>query len=124
MWYSLLADLIVLLHIAFVLFVLLGGLLAPKWPRVIWLHLPALVWGAIVEFTNGVCPLTPLEQWLRTRSGESGYQGDFLLRYLLPVLYPEHLTQGIQTVLGAFALIMNATIYGWRWRKKLRAPPC
>ena len=86
MWYSLLADLIVLLHVAFVLFVLFGGLLTMKWPRAIWLHLPALSWGAIVEFTGGLCPLTPLEQWLRMRSGASGFQGDFLLRFLIPVL--------------------------------------
>jgi hypothetical protein len=123
MWYSLLADLTVLLHAAFVLFVLFGGLLSVKWPRAIWLHLPALGWGAIVEFTGWLCPLTPLEQWLRTRSGASGYQGDFLLRYLLPVLYPEHLTQSIQTALGVFVIAVNVTIYGWLWRKKLSIPP-
>ena len=123
MWYSLLADLIVLLHVAFVLFVLFGGLLTMKWPRAIWFHLPALGWGTIVEFTGGLCPLTPLEQWLRMRSGASGFQGDFLLRFLLSVLYPEQLTQGIQTVLGAIVIAVNVTIYGWLWRKKLTIPP-
>jgi hypothetical protein len=106
-----------------VLFVLFGGLLTVKWPRVIWLHVPALAWGAIVEFTGGVCPLTPLEDWLRMRSGKSGYQGDFLLRYLLPVLYPEHLTQDIQTAFGVIVLVVNMAIYGWLWRTKLTAPP-
>lgn len=92
MGYALFADLVVCLHLGFVLFVLFGGFLALKRPRAIWLHLPAAAWGILVEFTGWICPLTPLEQWLRTRSGGSALQGDFLSRYLLPILYPDFLT--------------------------------
>lgn len=117
MWYSFFADLVVLLHLAFVLFVLFGGLLAVRWPRATWLHLPAAAWGACVEFSGWICPLTPLEIWLRTQSGKTGYQGDFLERHLLPILYPEGLTQEIQLMLGTTVLIVNASVYGWLWRK-------
>ena len=85
----LMADLIVLLHFAFVVFVVLGGLLALRWPRVVWLHVPAVIWGALVEFTGWICPLTPLENRLRRASGEASYQGDFIAHYILPALYPE-----------------------------------
>lgn len=123
MWYSLLADLIVLLHFAFVLFVLFGGLLNVKWPRAVWIHGPALVWGCIVEFTGVVCPLTPLENRLRVQSGEAGYQGDFLTNWLLPILYPDVLTPAIQLALGAVVLVLNLAIYTWIWRRKLSLLP-
>jgi Protein of Unknown function (DUF2784) len=123
MGYSLLADLIVLLHFAFVLFVLFGGLLTVKWPLMIWIHGPALAWGSIVEFTGVGCPLTPLENRLRMRAGEAGYQGDFLNQWLLPVLYPEALTPDIQIVLGTLALALNVAIYTWIWRRRLIIPP-
>lgn len=119
MWYSLLADLVVVLHLAFVLFVLFGGLLTVKWPRALWLHLPAMAWGCIIEFTGLVCPLTPLENRLRMQAGESGYQGDFLSRWLLSILYPDFLTPGIQVALGGLVLALNGMIYAWIWRKKL-----
>lgn len=112
-FYQLLADLIVVVHFAFVLFVVLGGLLAVRWRRVFWLHVSAAFWGAFVEFSGWVCPLTPLEVWLRRRAGEAGYRSDFVARYLLPVLYPEGLTRGIQIVLGAFVVAVNLAIYGW-----------
>lgn len=123
MWYSLLADLIVLLHFAFVLFVLFGGLLTVKWPRVVWIHGLALLWGCMVEFTGTVCPLTPLENQLRMQSGEAGYEGDFVSRWLVPILYPESLTPSIQLVLGAFVLALNVTIYAWIWRSRLTNHP-
>lgn len=119
MGYSLLADLVVVLHLAFVLFVLFGGLLTVKWPRALWLHLPAMAWGCIIEFTGLVCPLTPLENRLRMQAGESGYQGDFLSRWLLSILYPDFLTPGIQVALGGLVLALNGMIYAWIWRKKL-----
>ena len=118
MLYRLAADLVVLLHLSFVLFVLLGGLFALKWRRVAWLHLPAAAWGAFIEFSGWICPLTPLENWLRTQGGEAGYPGDFLSKYLLAVLYPEALTPQIQTILGLVVLAVNLTIYGWLWRSK------
>lgn len=116
MWYQLAADVVVLLHLSFVLFVLLGGLLVLKWPRVLWLHLPAAAWGAFIEFSGWICPLTPLENWLRTQGGETGYPGDFLGQYLLAILYPEALTPQIQILLGLTVLVVNATVYSWLWR--------
>src|SRR5215203_1076031 len=88
MAYALLADLVVLLHLVFVLFVLAGGILALRWPRLARLHLPAAAWGAIVEISGSVCPLTPLENWLRTRAGNMAYETDFISHYGLPFLYP------------------------------------
>lgn len=105
-----LADLVVLLHAAFVLFVAAGGLLALRWPRVVWLHLPALAWGAGIEILGGICPLTPLENALR---GDAGYPGDFVAHYVLPWLYPAGLTREVQILLGLGALAANAAIYGW-----------
>lgn len=117
MLFHLLADLVVLLHLTFVLFVLLGGLLALRWRRVLWLHLPAAVWGTAVEFGGWLCPLTPLETWLRLQGGESRYSSDFIEHYVLPVLYPEALTRDVQFVLGTLVLVVNAAIYGWLWRR-------
>ena len=105
------ADLIVLLHFAFVVFVVLGGLLALRWPRVIWLHVPAVIWGAVVEFTGWICPLTPLENRLRAAAGESGYERDFIAHYILPALYPNGLTRNDQLMLGGIALAINVAIY-------------
>lgn len=117
--YHLLADLVVLLHLAFVLFVVLGALLALKWRAVMWLHLPAAVWGALVELNGWICPLTPLENWLRTQGGGQRYDGDFLVRYLLPILYPTGLTREAQIVLGIVVVVVNGAIYGWLWRRRL-----
>lgn len=105
------ADAIVALHFAFVVFVVLGGLLALRWPRIIWLHGPAVIWGALIEFNGWICPLTPLENRLRRAAGEAGYQGDFVAHYILPVLYPNGLTRTDQLVLGGLALAINVAIY-------------
>lgn len=105
------ADFIVLLHFAFVLFVVFGGLLALRWPRSTWLHLPAVVWGILIEFTGWICPLTPLENRLRRAHGEAGYQGDFVARYILRALYPEGLTRTDQLLLGGVALAINVAVY-------------
>lgn len=111
-----LADVVLLMHLAFVLFVLFGGLLALKWRSTIWLHLPAAAWGAFIEFSGWICPLTPLENWLRRQGEEADYEGDFIVHYVLPVLYPTGLTQEIQLILGAVVLAVNVVIYGWLWR--------
>jgi hypothetical protein len=119
---GMLADIVVGFHVGFVLFVVLGGLLVLRWPRVAWLHLPAAVWGALIEFAGWVCPLTPLENRLRRASGASGYAGGFVEHYLLPVLYPAGLTRGVQYVLGAGVLAVNAAVYWWvirRFRRSL-----
>jgi len=115
MLYGVLADLVVILHLAFVVFVLFGGLLALRWRRVRWLHLPAVAWGAAVEFGGWICPLTPLEIWLRMQGGESGYSSDFIEHYILPLLYPADLTREVQIVLGAMVVAINLAIYGWAW---------
>ena len=116
----LLAVLVVVAHLAFVLFVVLGGLLVMKWPRVAWAHAPAAAWAAVVELTGWVCPLTPLEQLLRERAGASAYQGDFVARYLLPVLYPEGLTRDAQIALGVAVLALNGAVYVAAFRKRSR----
>ncbi|MFO0706799.1 MAG: DUF2784 domain-containing protein [Nitrospira sp.] len=111
-----LADAVLVLHLAFVLFVLFGGLLALKWPRAMWLHLPAAIWGAVVEFSSWICPLTPLENWLREQGGASGYAGDFIGHYLETLLYPESLTRNTQLVLGLVVLAVNGAVYFHLWR--------
>lgn len=116
MLYGILADLIVCLHIAFVLFVVFGGLLVIKWPRLMWLHLPAVAWGTFVEFSGCICPLTPLENWLRAQAGEATYAEDFIVRSLSSILYPDALTHEIQLILGTALLIVNLAIYRWLWR--------
>ena len=119
--YQLLADLIVLVHIAFVVFAVLGGFLALRWPRFVWVHLPAVIWAAIVELCGWVCPLTPVENWLRSRTGQTGYPSDFIAHYVLPMLYPEGLTREMQITLGIFVLLINLSIYGWILRRKKTA---
>jgi hypothetical protein len=114
------ADFIVALHFAFVLFVALGGLLALAWPRVAWLHIPAVLWGALIEFTGWICPLTPLENYLRQRQGQQQYEGDFIARYFLHVLYPDGLTRNDQLMLGGLALGLNLAIYGLVFLKHRR----
>lgn len=118
MLYGLLADFVVGLHVAFVVFVLIGGLLALKWPWLVRLHLPAAAWGAIVEFSGWLCPLTPLENWLRAQAGRGTYDTDFLGRYLLPLLYPADLTRDMQIVFGTIVLLVNAGVYALLWRRR------
>jgi len=121
MVYRLLADLVVLVHFGFVLFVILGGMLVLRWKSVAWVHLPAAAWGAIVEFMGWICPLTPLEIWLRVMAGQSGYQTGFIAHYLLPVLYPQNLTRDTQIWLGVLVLCLNLAIYGWLIRRWMKA---
>lgn len=116
--YPLLADLVLIVHLAFVVFVLFGGLLVLKWRWIAWLHLPAAVWGAVVEFTGWICPLTPLENWLRAQGGEASYRSDFIAQYLLPLLYPEGLTHNVQLLLGTGVVVVNAAVYVWLWRRQ------
>lgn len=112
MIYRALADLILALHLLFVLFVVLGGLLVLRWPRTAWVHIPAAIWGMLIEYTGWICPLTPLENSLRTRGGEAGYNGGFIEHYIQPVLYPAALTRSTQVVLGSVVLLLNVTAYG------------
>ena len=116
--YPLLADLVVWIHLVFVVFVVLGGLLVMKRPGLIWIHLPAAIWGVVIELSGWICPLTPLENWLRHKGGEEIYYSDFVAHYLLPMLYPQGLTRRSQMVLGALVLVVNGAIYGWVLRKR------
>jgi hypothetical protein len=118
MHYRLLADLVLLLHAAFVIFVMLGGLLALRWPRAAWVHLPIVAWGAGIEFLGGICPLTPLENHWRRLAGEQGYPGGFVEHYVFAALYPEGLTREIQLGLGLLVLVVNVLIYGLVWRRR------
>jgi hypothetical protein len=118
MLFPLLADLTVILHLAFVFFVVGGGLLIPCWPRLAWVHLPAVLWAGFIEFSGWLCPLTPLEYWLRRQGGAQPYPGGFVEHYLLPVLYPINLSRELQIYLGLLVLGLNAVIYGWAWRRR------
>ena len=118
--YTLLADLLVGIHLAFVGFVILGGLLAARWSWVAWLHLPAVCWGVGIEWMGETCPLTPLEAWLRGQVVTAGDETDFVARYLLPVLYPSGLTRATQVVLGSVVLTVNVFIYGLLWGRQSR----
>lgn len=117
MSYRLLADAVVLLHVAFVLFVVFGGLLVGRRAWVAWVHVPAAIWGVLIEYSGWICPLTPLENALRERAGETAYAGDFVTHYALPVLYPDNLTRATQFVLGSAALALNAFVY-WRMLRR------
>ena len=114
-----LADVLVLLHFGFVLFVAAGALLVLRWPRLAIVHIPAAVWGAWIEFTGGICPLTPLEKSLRAQAGAAGYAGDFVGHYILPVLYPAGLGRSTQLVLGAMVVVTNLAIYSVVLRRRV-----
>lgn len=120
MTYRIAADAVLLLHLAFILFVVVGGLLVLQWPRLALLHLPAVVWGATVEFLHLICPLTPLENRLRLAAGEQGYSGGFIEHYLEPLIYPAGLTPGIQLWLGTLVLLLNLVPYGLLLNRLLR----
>ena len=122
--HALLADLVVLVHFAFIVFAALGGLLVLRWRWAAWLHLPAVLWGIGIELTGSVCPLTPLEHWLRASAGEPGYGGGFVEHYLLPAIYPPGLTRESQRLLAAALALANAALYlcAWRRRRSVRTP--
>jgi hypothetical protein len=116
--YRTLADLVLAAHFAFVLFVVLGGLLVLRWPGLAWLHLPAAIWGVLIEYFGWICPLTPLENSLRVRGGEAGYSGGFIQHYIQPILYPTGLTRPTQLILGSMALALNIAVYWIVWWRR------
>src|SRR5262245_14974266 len=119
---SLAADFIVLFHLLFILFVMFGGIFALKWPKVALLHIPAAVWGSLIEFFGWICPLTPLENTLR--SDGQAYSGGFIDNYIMPIIYPPGLTRELQWILGGGILLMNVTVYGiWTFRHSRRKKP-
>src|SRR5215510_6648805 len=122
MTFRFLADVTVVIHLAFVLFVVVGGLLVLREPRVAYVHLCAVAWGAWVEFAGWVCPLTPLENWLRRQGGGPAYTASFVEHHLLPVLYPPSLSREIQFVLGGLVLLLIAAVYLVALRRRIRDP--
>ena len=121
MIYHLLADLTVVIHLLFVLFVMLGGLLILRWRFFVWIHMPAVFWAMLIEFSGWICPLTPLENHLRIKGGSSGYATGFVEHYITPLLYPSQLTREMQIFLGLLVLIVNLVIYLWVWHTHGRA---
>jgi hypothetical protein len=120
MIYRTLADFVVMIHLTFVLFAALGGVLALRRRRVAWFHIPAALWAALIEFTGWDCPLTPLENWLRRQGGEAGYETSFIERYLLPVIYPADFSRSLHVVLGFLVLGVNLLIYSRFWLLRQR----
>jgi hypothetical protein len=117
MLYRLLADVVVLVHLAFIVFAVFGGLLALRWRWMPWAHLPAALWGGLVEFFGWFCPLTPLENSLRRASGTAGYPGGFIEHYIVPIIYPAELTREVQAILGLVVVVVNLAIYLMVWRR-------
>jgi len=121
---SVAADTVVVVHMAFVLFVVFGGFLVLRWRRLAFIHLPAAAWGVLIEFFGWICPLTPLEQRLRQAAGQASYSEGFIEHYILPVLYPVPFTRSMEILLGAVVLILNGAIYAlilyWRLSEKGR----
>jgi hypothetical protein len=115
--FSILADTVVVIHFAFILFVMFGALLNIWWQKIVWIHLPALVWGSLIELFSLICPLTPLENYFRQLAGTNDYSGGFIENYLVPLIYPADLTPEVQWVLGIALIIFNLFIYAYLWRR-------
>lgn len=122
MIYRIAADCILLLHLAFTLFAVLGGVLVLRRPSLLWLHLVAVLWGVTIEWADWICPLTPLENFLRERGGEAGYAGDFIEHYVALFLYPENLTIELRYLLGLGLVVVNLMIYGYIFLARRRKP--
>ena len=117
MVYRALADVVVVIHLVFILFVIAGGLLALRWRWAPFLHLPAAFWGVFIEVSGRVCPLTPLENALRRAAGSSGYSGGFIEQYLVPIVYPSALSHAAQLLLAGLVVLANALVYSVVWRR-------
>ena len=120
---AVLADLVVVLHLGFILFAIGGGFLALPWPRAPWFHIPVLAWAALIEFMGWVCPLTPLENWLREQGGRAVYERGFIEHYVVPIVYPPELTVEIQWVLAVLLLAVNAAVYSWALHRRRNRRP-
>jgi len=117
MWFRFAADGVLVAHLAFILFVMFGGVAVLRWPRLAWLHVPAAIWGVWIEFSGSFCPLTPLENMLRERGGERGYAGGFIDHYVVSLIYPDGLTRSAQVGLGVLVLAINVFVYWRLWRR-------
>ena len=116
---GLFADAVLVLHLAFIVFVVAGGLLVWRFPWVAIAHIPAVLWGIYIELSGNICPLTPIENRLRHMAGETGYTGGFIEHYLMPAIYPHGLTREIQFVLASVVIIVNLSAYGWLIYRRL-----
>ncbi len=114
------ADLILLVHFSFILFVVLGGFLVFKWGNVGYFHIPCALWSVLITFGGWICPLTPLENHFRRLAGEAGYAGGFVDHYVTPLIYPSGLTHGVQGFTGALLLVLNLCIYWRAWVNRKR----
>ncbi len=117
-WAGIAADTVVIVHFLFALFVLFGGALLLWRRKLVWLHAPAVLWGMAIEFAGWICPLTPLENRLRYQAGLEMYEGDFVMRYIMPVLYPQDLTRTVQITIGIIILILNIGFYFYVFKIK------
>ena len=117
MLYKTLADGVLLAHLGFVAFVVIGGAAVLRWPRLAWVHLPAVIWAVLIEYAGWICPLTPLENTLRQAGGEAAYSGGFIDHYVAIVLYPAGLSRGFQVVLGSLLLLLNTLVY-WQFARR------
>lgn len=115
---KILADLVVVFHLAFIVFVVGGGLLAIRWRWIPWIHIPAAVWATVLEIRGLICPLTPLENWLRREAGGTGYTGGFIEHYLLPIVYPSGLTPRTQLLMAALVVVANVAAYALVFRSR------
>jgi hypothetical protein len=120
MIYNILSNLVVIVHLLFIVLVCLGALLVLKWPKFVWIHIPFALWGVVVEYLNILCPLTPLENYLRNLGGTETYEADFIDQYIIPLIYPEVLTRNLQFILGSIVLVLNFGIYGYIIYRKLK----
>jgi len=117
--YAVLAGGVVLAHLLFVAFAVAGAFLALRWRWVPWIHVPAVLWAAFIEFSGGICPLTPIENQLRAAAGLDHYSGDFIAEYLFPLLYPEGLPRQAQVVVGSLVVVINVAAYGWLFARRV-----
>lgn len=120
MFYNICANMILIVHFAFICFVLFGAFMILKWPWVIYLHFPAFIWGILIEAYGWICPLAPIEQWLRILAGESGFQTGFIEHYLLPIIYPSGLTRSIQIGFAVLVGLINVLIYAWLFFRRMK----
>lgn len=126
MIYRVLAEIVLVTHLAFIIFVVAGGLLALRWRWAPLVHLPAALWGVYIALSGGICPLTPLENRLRRAAGSSGYSGGFIEHYIVPIIYPESLTDSFQLVMVGALVLANVAIYSvvlWHRRGRSRRRP-
>lgn len=119
MIYRIFADIVVIFHLAFIVFAVIGGILILRWKSIVWLHLPATIWAVLILLVGWVCPLTPLENFLRQKGGERGYETSFIDQYIIPVIYPGELSSSVEFLLAMVLALVNCSIYGWflLWKK-------